>query len=215
MASTHTKQSSKQKPQHEKVTAKMLKRRAEVLLLLIKGRNNSQIAETLKIDRGTVQKDIDSMLDVTIDWVNNLALIAWMKKVEELYVETNESITHITTLQAQIRDTQTNEKFSFPECPFNPTSKDETEIQNYFKWLDSHRKAQAAFYTRHNQYSEYAQLENAKNKSKEFLVGMTTQIPLFATTQRLAIYYTQNEQKKLQLPDEPQHKTLKVIKSKK
>lgn len=169
-----------------------MNRRANILLLLIKGCNNSEIAIQLNIDRGTVKSDIDTMIDDVLDWTNNLALIGWMKKVEELYIETNEAIDNIVTLQEDIKEGIENDNFIWNENPFDPS----TQSEDYLKFENIKAKAYSAHQMRINHYSEFAQLENAKTKAKEFLIGMTTQIPLFAATQRLAIYFKQSEEQK-------------------
>lgn len=182
-----------------KITKKTMDRRANVLLQCIKGYNNSQIAFNLKIDRSTVKSDLDLMVGDVIDWTNNLALIGWLKKVEELYIETNQAISNITQLQKNIQEGIEDDKFEWNANPFDPS----TQPEDYLKFENIKSKAYSAYQTRINHYSEFAQLENAKTKAKEFLVGMTTHIPLFASTQRLAIYYQQNEQKKLNLVEQP------------
>jgi len=183
-------------------------RRADVLLLCIKGFNNTEIANKLEIHRDTVKSDLKLLLDDIIDWTENLALIGWMKKVEEIYIESDKSINHIVSLQEQLREKQDATPFTWDANPFNP----ETHTEDYLKFEDIKRKAYSAYATRITHYGEYAQLENAKTKVKEFLVGMTTQIPLFAATQRLAIYYQQNEQKKA-LPDPSNKSQNKILKT--
>jgi len=115
---------------------------------------------------------------------------------EEIYTESNDSITHITELQEKLRGKNEAEPFTWDNNPFNPSS----QTDDYLKFEDIKRKAYSAYHTKITHYGEYAQLENAKTKVKEFIVGLTTQIPLFNATQRLAIYYSQNEQLKT-LPD--------------
>ncbi len=174
-------------------------RRANVLLLSIKGFNNSEIATKLSIDRGTVKSDLNLLIDDQIDWTTNLALIGWMKKVEEIYLETNTAITNLTELQAEIKDRTNFDKFTFPVNPFNP----DTQTKDYHIYTAYQAKVMSSYYTRRNEYTEYAHLENAKTKAKELLIGLTTHIPLFAATQRLAIYYSQNEQQKQDIKENP------------
>jgi len=150
------------------------------------------------------------MVGEVIDWTNNLALVAWLKKVEELYQETISSIDKIIKLQDQIIERSTFDgDFTFPENPFNPN----TQEKQHLRHLEIQGQVMTAYYTRRNEYSEYAQLENAKNKSKELLIGMTTHIPLFAATQRLAISFDQNKPPELEAipnvittPSEPKTK---------
>lgn len=157
------------------------------------------------------------MVGEVIDWTNNLALVAWLKKVEELYQETITSIDKIIQLQDQIIDRSTFDgDFIFPPNPFNADS----QPKEHLRHLEIQGQVMTAYYTRRNEYSEYAQLENAKNKSKELLIGMTTHIPLFAATQRLAIHYDQTKPKELEAipniittPSEPQPKP-KILKTK-
>lgn len=180
-------------------------RRANVLLLCIKGLNNSEIATELDMDRGTVKSDLDLMIDDQVDWTTNLALIGWMKKVEEIYIETNTSIADIGELQTKLKEEIDDEKFTWDTNPFKP----DTQTEDYLKFEDIKRKAYGSFTTRITHYSEYAHLENAKTKAKELLIGLTTHIPLFAATQRLAIYYHQNEQKKQDIQALPQPNIIK------
>ncbi len=184
---------------NKRISKKTMDRRANVLFQCIKGYNNSQIAFNLKIHRATVKSDLDLMIGDVIDWTTNLALIGWQKKVEELYIETNQAISNITQLQSNIQEGIENDKFEWGSNPFDPT----TQPEDYLKFENIKSKAYSAHQTRINHYSEFAQLENAKTKAKEFLVGMTTHIPLFAATQRLAIYHQQNEQKKLNILEQP------------
>lgn len=177
-----------------RVTKRQLDRRALVLLEIIKGHSNSYIANKLKISRFTVNLDVQTMIGDVIDWTNNLALVGWMKKVEEIYIYTNESIAHIMNLQAKIRESVDASKFEWDPNPFDPKQ----QAQDYLKFENIKTKAYSAFMTKINQYSEYAQLENAKTKTIELLIGMTTHIPLFAATQRLAIFYDQNKPKELE-----------------
>jgi len=154
------------------------------------------------------------MVGEVIDWTNNLALVAWLKKVEELYQETITSIDKIIQLQDKIiKQNNFDSDFIFPPNPFNA----DTHPKEYLRHLEIRGQVMTAYYTRRNEYSEYAQLENAKNKSKELLIGLTTHIPLFAATQRLAIHYDQTKPKKLKAipniittPLEPKRKIIKA-----
>ena len=179
----------------KRITKKVTDRRANVLLYCIKGYTAQAIAKKLHIDRGTVKNDLTLLLDDVIDWTENLALLGWLKKVEDIYTDSCNSINHINTQQEQIRNKKSNKNFSFVQCPFIPQIEEQKD--DYFKWLSEFRKAQSAFYHKPNQYSEYAQLENAKTKTTELLIELTTHIPLFAATQRLAIYYQKNKQLQL------------------
>lgn len=203
--------SQQKKENINNVTKKQLNRRSKILLLLIKGQNNSQIANELKISRSTINSDVTVLAEDMRDWTNNLALVAWMKQIEKMYIESCESIDNIIALQETIQKEISEEKFTWDPNPFNP----ESQSEEYLKFENIKSKAFSAFCTRVNQYSEFAQLENAKTKTKELLIGMTTHIPLFAATQRLAIYYSQNEQKKQDntLPplQKPQQKVLKKL----